>query len=241
MESFFAWKYTGAPFELFGRAHIAGLFSLPLLGLSLLPFKYSSETTRARVRLFLAICIWVNELAWHLWIYYHGQWSVQWMLPLQICSVMIWLSGVMLITRNFRIYEFAYFLGIGGAIHLLATPDLGIYGFPHFRFWQTFLSHGLLIISAVFMTVVEGFRPSWRSMLRAALWMNVYMLIIYFVNRALGSNYLMINGKTNTPSLLHVLPDWPWYILWLEGIGIITFIILYSPFIIKDSKMNRVI
>jgi hypothetical integral membrane protein (TIGR02206 family) len=67
------------------------------------------------------------------------------MLPLQICSLMVWVSGIMLVTRSFKIYEFAYFLGIGGGLQALATPDLGIYGFPHFRFFQTFLSHGLIV------------------------------------------------------------------------------------------------
>ena len=72
--------------------------------------------------------------------------------------------------------------GSRAAIQALATPDLGIYGFPHFRFFQTFLSHGLIVTSAIYMTVVEGFRPTWKSMLRVFVWMNVYAVIVYFVN-----------------------------------------------------------
>jgi uncharacterized membrane protein YwaF len=30
-------------------------------------------------------------------------------------------------------------------------------------------------------------------MLKTALWTNVYALVIFFVNSALGSNYLMVN------------------------------------------------
>jgi hypothetical integral membrane protein (TIGR02206 family) len=161
------------------------------------------------------------------------------MLPLQICSLMVWVSSIMLVTRSFKIYEFAYFLGIGGGLQALATPDLGIYGFPHFRFFQTFLSHGLIITAPIFMTVVEGFRPSWKSMLNAALWTNVYALVIYFVNNVLGSNYLMVNAKPGVPSLLDYLPDWPWYILWMEGIGVTTFLLLYLPFIVKDLKIRK--
>jgi hypothetical integral membrane protein (TIGR02206 family) len=86
------------------------------------------------------------------------------------------------------------------------------------------------------MTVVEGFRPTWKSMLKAALWMNVYALMIYFVNDAIGSNYLMVNAKPNVPSLLDLLPAWPWYILWMEIIGVIIFLMLYLPFMTKDWK-----
>jgi len=144
----------------------------------------------------------------------------------------------MLVTKNYRIYEFMYLMGIGGAIQVLATPDLGIYGFPHFRFFQTFISHGLIVTSAIYMTVVEGFRPTWKSLLRVAVWMNIYVIIVYLFNDAIGSNYLMVNGKPSTPSLLDLLPDWPIYILYMEGIGVITFLLLYLPFAIKDWR-NR--
>ena len=160
------------------------------------------------------------------------------MLPLNICSILIWLSGLMLIMGNYQIYEFAYFLGIGGGLQYLMTPDLGIYGFPHFRFFQTFISHGLLITAPIYMTVVEGFRPSWKSLLRVILWTNLYMVIIFLINSAIGSDYLMINAKPATFSLLNLLPPWPYYIIFMELIGIATLLLLYSPFIINDRRIK---
>ena len=64
------------------------------------------------------------------------------MLPLHLCSMMMILAFFMLIFKNHRIYEFVYILGIGGAFQALMIPPIGIYGFPHFRFFQTFLAHG---------------------------------------------------------------------------------------------------
>lgn len=116
------------------------------------------------------------------------------------------------------------------------TPDLGIYGFPHFRFFQTFISHGLIITSAIYMTVVEGFRPTWKSLLRVAIGINLYMVVIYFVNDAIGSNYLMINGKPTTASLLDILPPWPIYIIYMEVIGVVNCLLLYLPFMVKDWR-----
>lgn len=236
MGQFFAWDYHGAPFELFGTAHIVGLFALLLLNFCLLLYKRSDDAIRARVRLILALTLWINENAWHAWMLFHGQWTIQTMLPLHICSLMVWVSGIMLTTRSYRVFEFAYFVSIGAGLQALATPDIGIYGFPHFRFFQTLLSHGLIVTSAIYMTTVEGFRPTWKSMLKATIWLNVYALAIYFINNAIGSNYLMVNYKPNVPSLLDLLPNWPWYILWMELIGVVTFLLLYSPFIIKDLK-----
>ena len=160
---------------------------------------------------------------------------MQVMLPLHLCSLLTWLSGVMLVRKDRRIYEFAYFLGIGGALQYLATPDLGRYGFPHFRFFQAYLSHGLLLTAPVFMTLVEGFRPTWRSLQRVVIGANVYMVPIFFVNRAIGSNFLMLNGKPGTGSLLDILPPWPAYLPYMELIGLATCLLLYSPFIVADA------
>ncbi len=236
MSQFFARNYTGEPFALFGIAHISALAFLLLLNLFLTRFKNAGETTKSRIRWSLALILLGNEILWHAWNYIVGTWTIQTMLPLQLCSLLVWTGALMLITKNYTIYEFMYFLGIGGAIQALATPDLGIYGFPHFRFFQTFISHGLIITSAIYMTIVEGFRPTWKSIIRVAVWMNIYVVIIYFVNTAIGSNYLMINYKPNTPSLLDLLPDWPLYILYMEAFGAITCLLLYLPFAMKDWR-----
>jgi hypothetical integral membrane protein (TIGR02206 family) len=84
------------------------------------------------------------------------------------------------------------------------------------------------------MTVVEGFRPTWGSVWRVALWMNIYVVIVYFINTAIGSNYLMINHKPETPSLLDLLPGWPLYVLYMEVIGLMTVLLLYAPFAVRD-------
>ncbi len=60
--------------------------------------------------------------------------------------------------------------------------------------------------------------------------MNVHAPAIYFINATIGSNYLTVNGKPNTISLLDILPPWPVYILYMEAIGIITILLLYLPF-----------
>jgi hypothetical integral membrane protein (TIGR02206 family) len=239
MGQFFTGDYQGAAFELFGPTHLAALLALVLLNLFMLRFKGADERTRHTIRWTMAIILWANEFAWHLWNYAVGRWTIQTMLPLHLCSVLVWVGAFMLVTKNYRIYEFAYLLGISGALQALLTPDLGIYGFPHFRFFQTFISHGLIVTAAVYMTTVEGFRPTWKSLLRVGLWMNVYMFVVFFINRAIGSNYLMINGRPATPSLLDLLPDWPVYILYMEALGLVCFLLLYLPFAIKDWRSSR--
>ena len=236
MIDFFTADYAGPAFELFGNTHLAALGTFIVLNLILISFRNASDGTKSVLRWVLALILVVNEVAWHYWNYVHGKWTIQIMLPLHLCSLLVWTGAYMLMTRSYRVYEFMYFMGIAGAIQALATPGIGVYGFPHFVFFQYFLSHGLIITSAIYMTVVEGFRPTLKSILRVVIWMNVYALIIYFINIAIGSNYLMINEKPPSPTLLDLLPEWPIYILYMELIGFLSILLLYFPFAARDLR-----
>lgn len=236
MFPYFEYDYNGAAFQLFGPAHLAALGLILLLNLALLRFRGRSEIARRNIRWGMAGLLWLNEIGWHAWHLYWGQWTLQTMLPLHLCSVLVWVGALGLVTKNYTIYEFLYFMGIGGALQALLTPDAGPYGFPHYKFFQTFISHGLIITAAIYLTVIEGYRPTWRSVWRVFLWMNLYMAIVFVINLAIGSNYLFIARKPETASLLDVLPAWPWYILYIEAIGILTCLLLYLPFALRDWR-----
>jgi hypothetical integral membrane protein (TIGR02206 family) len=241
MGEFFARDYHGAPFELFGPAHLVALVIVLIINLAVVLLrKRFSTNQRLALRYGMAAILLINETAWHLWNYFTGQWTIQTMLPLHLCSVLVFASAYMLITKNYAVYEFSYFLGIAGAIQALLTPDAGIYGFPHFRFFQVIISHGIIVTAAIYMTFVEGFRPYWKSMLRVFAWMNLYMVAVFILNRVLGSNYLFIAHKPETASLIDLLGPWPWYILVLEAIGAIMCLLLYAPFAIRDSRRKPV-
>lgn len=235
-EPYISSAYQGKAFELFGNEHLIALgsilFTILLLVLSR---KKLNTKNKENLRDTMAAILIVNEITWHLWNFFYDTWSIQKMLPLHICSILVWLSALMLINKSYRIYEFAYLLGIGGALQALITPDLGIYGFPHYRFFQTFIAHGLIVIAALYMTIAEKMRPTWKSLIRVFAFTNLYMVAVYGINTLIGSNYLYVNGKPSTASLLDLLPDWPIYLLYMEGLGLLTIFVLYLPFLIKDS------
>ena len=130
-------------------------------------------------------------------------------------------------------------MGLIGASQALLTPDLTIYGFPHFRFIEYFSLHGLLILAVVYMTTVEGFRPTWRSLPRVILIANLYWVFCGLVNPLLGSNYLYTAGKLPTPSMLDLLGPWPVYLVAMEGLGLVFCLLLYLPFVIRDGRAAR--
>ena len=241
MGRYFALVYDGTPFQLFGTEHLIALAIIVLFCFSYFYFRTIwSEKDRKIVRWVFAIAIVVNETALHIWSAYWGIWNIQTMLPLHMCSVIIWASAYMLVTKNYTIYELVYFVGLGGAMQAVLTPaDAAAYNFPHFRIMQTFIAHGLLINIAIYMTVVEGFRPTLQSFKRVFIWTNIYMVVIFFVNLAIGSNYLYIAHKPSFPTLIDLLAPWPWYIIELEAIGFAIFFVLYIPFLISDWRVKQ--
>jgi len=237
MLEFFAKDWKGEPFILFGSAHLTALGLIALLNIVLIIWgRKASEAARRRIRVSMAVILIVNEIAWHLWNVFTGQWTIQTMLPLHLCSVLVFVSAYFLLTRSQGIYPYVYFMGIAGALQALLTPDAGIYGFPHFRAFQTMISHGLIITTGIYMTVVEGFRPTWRIAWKVFVGCNIYLLVIFVLNQIIGSNYLFVARKPETASLLDMLPAWPWYILYIELIGVICILLLYLPFAIRDWR-----
>lgn len=239
MGQYFALDYTGASFQIFGMGHLIALGLIFIFCLSFLHVRNIWEGRQKKhFRYILAAILFLNEIAWHVWAAYWGVWNIQTMLPLHMCSVVVWLTMYMLLTGNYQIYEISYFLGVGGALQALLTPDITGYGFPHFRAFNSFLAHGLLVAVPVYMTTVEGYRPTWSSFKRIFLWTNIYMIFVFLLNLLIGSNHLFIAYKPNFPTLLDLLASWPWYIVELEAVAFLIFVLLYLPFLIKDLRLK---
>lgn len=240
MDKLFVKEYSGDPFVLFGRSHLTALGVVGALNVGFIVVRLTrGKQDYPRFRASLAAVLLANEFAWHAWNWHYRQWTIDSMLPLHLCSASIFLSSLMLLSRNYRLYEFIYFTGIGGALQALLTPALDIHGYPHYRFFQTFISHGALISAAIYMTVVEGYRPTWGSVRRITFIMFGYMALAGLVNRLTGGNYLFLARKPEFPTLLDLLGPWPWYILGIIGLGVAMIGVLYLPFAAWDVLWGR--
>jgi hypothetical integral membrane protein (TIGR02206 family) len=240
MNTFFALQFDGGPFKLFSTTHLAALIAIFALNLFFVIWgKKLNQDMRKIVRYSMAAILILNEISWHVWNWAVGRWTIQEMLPFHLCSILVWTGAFMLVKKNRTVYEFAYLIGIAGALQAILTPDLGIYDFPHYRYFQTFLSHGLIITSAIYMTVVEGFRPYPRSLRNILVWGNVYLVAVSLLNFLIGSNYLYTAHKPLTASLLDVLPPWPWYVGIIELLAMTFVCLFYLPFLLSDLREQR--
>lgn len=232
-----SFDYSGRPFVFLDAPHLAALALILALNVLFLVWRgRATGRTRVAFRYTAAGLLLINESLWFLWNYTTGQWNLQTILPLHLCSVMVYVGAAALITKSQALYEPLYFLGISGAFQALMTPNIGPLGFPHFRFISSFLSHGLILSAPIYLTVVEGLRPTWASLRRTFVVGNLYVALVGIVNALVGSNYLYVARKPDTPTVLDAFGPWPWYLLGMEALGIACMLILYLPFAIADRQ-----
>lgn len=225
----------GIEFRMFGPAHLVVLGLVLAINLALVPLRRRlSEGGRRAFRFGLAVVMGVAFIGFAVWRVRVGYWDWRSDLPLHLCDLTALLSLALLLTRSRWLYDFVYFLGVGGAIQALVTSNVGIYGFPHVYFVTSMLLHGGIITTGIYFTVVEGYRPTWRTLVRVAGYMLAYTAVIFVLNLLIGSNYLFIARRPEFPSLIDELGPWPWYVFSLVGVGLASLLVLYLPFALKD-------
>jgi len=235
----FAAEY-GQQFVFYSAPHLLGLLVLFSIYCGLWYFRgwfKAPEVDRA-TRWTIASLLLLQELSLSIWRLSIGTWDAGSSLPLHLCGIAIVLAAFMMINKNYLLYELVYFWGLGGAIQALLTPDIGQYGYPHYRFFQFFVSHGTLIFASLYMTWIGGMRPTQRSIWKVFGITNIYLLLMAGFNSITDGNYLFICHKPENGSIMDAMGPWPWYILVLECVALVSFYIYYAPFAVKDLKVK---
>jgi hypothetical integral membrane protein (TIGR02206 family) len=228
---------------LFSAQHLLALLAVAA-GCALIALGVPRLGPAGRAGLRWALCAFcvANWLGWDLWQVRYGLWSPAYSLPLHLCTLSVVLSAIMLATRSRTLFDLLYFWGFTAAVVAMLTPDLvgNGYGFPHFRYWIFFTSHGSILLAVAFAAAAWGYRPTWRTLLRSFLITNAYLLVAGLANWLTGGNYVYIARQPEFPTLIDYLGPWPWYIIPLQLIGLAAFVLAYLPWAIADwSRRGR--
>ncbi|MFA9557054.1 TIGR02206 family membrane protein [Evansella sp. AB-rgal1] len=215
----------------------AHIFILLLFGVCVIwMYLHRQKSYMIKVRWVLLAILLLSEILLLIWTISNNMWTVRSNLPLNLCTISIYLSAFMLITRSYRVFEIIYFFGIGGALQALLTPDL-FYTFPHFRFVHFFIAHIAIILAILYMIWVYKMTPTWKSIVKSFITLNIIAFFVFLVNIQTGANYMFLARKPKGPSILDWLGPYPWYILSLEVLTLTMFILLYLPFYIKKKRL----
>jgi hypothetical integral membrane protein (TIGR02206 family) len=158
-------------------------------------------------------------------------------LPMHLCDWATFITAYALAQRGRVACDLAWFWGLGGTFQAVLTPDLAA-DFPSIGFITFFLAHCGVVAGALFLAFALGMRPEPRSAWRAFLGCQVYLAAAGATNLLLGTNFGYLCAKPARASLMDWLGPWPFYIISLELVTVVTFALLYAPFFVAD-KMRR--
>ncbi len=240
MFTFLDWS-TNSRFSLFSAPHLLTLGIVATLMLVMFIYRkpLRKNGPNLTLRVSIACSLMLSEISFHLWFLYHNQWDLATTLPLQLSSISLFLAVFLILSKRFLLFELTYFVGTGSALLAMITPDLGVYAYPHFRFFHFFIAHGGIVIATWHMTIIERFVPHYRSVWKAFFSLNIYVVVLFLVNLVLDANYMFLMEKPINDTLLTYLGPWPYYLFSLEGVSIIAFHLLYLPFYLSKRVVSN--
>ncbi len=175
-------------------------------------------------------------------IFMRGDFTLQTGLPLHLCDVLVIICVLALVTRKYLLFEMAYFLGLAGTLQTMITPNLDV-GFPAMRCLLFFWMHGVILVAICFMIGAYRMRPRPGCILRMFIVINIYVVVSLIANKLLGANYGFLSqppmNQENMILAISRWAPWPWYIFVLEGIALLSFLIYYAPWVIKDRLTRK--
>jgi hypothetical integral membrane protein (TIGR02206 family) len=228
-----------AQFRTFGMHHLVVLTTLAVLGILV---AWGGRRMRGPARVWLARSLGLLLLGYGVAVYFeeagNGGLHLSYSLPMQLCDWVLIACVLTLFRPNYLASEVAYFWGLAGTLQAVLTPDI-TQGFPSWEFIQFFWGHGTILLSIVYIIAAQEFRPRPRSVFRMMIAVNVYGLVALSLDLAFGWNYGYLLYKPAQSSLLDYMGPWPWYLIAIEAIGLVSFWLLGLPWKILDYLRAR--
>lgn len=229
------------PFVAYSISHVSMILLFGFLVVLLFSYRKSRQLEQKKTIIrntFIGLLI-VSEISLQIWYAYTEVWDPYDTLPLQLCSISLILCIFMLIMNSYRVFEITYFFGLAGASQALFTPEL-FYDFPHYRYFHFFIAHIAIMLSCLYMVWIEKFRPTFKSIWKAMIVLNIIAFFVFWVNRWTGGNYMFLARKPSNASILDFLGPYPYYIITLEAVAVLLFTLLYVPFwIIERVRKSK--
>lgn len=225
-------------FKLFGPVHIAILCAVPLLATILVAIRRGSPERSKALRTGLAVALLLNTGIWYGYLRWRGWLKFPDYLPLELCDATLCLTVVELLKPNAVVFDLAYCGALAGTSMAVLTPNVQA-AYSSFSTVEFFVSHGLVLVSVLYLVGAGEARPRRGSVWRAMLWLNVYAAAVGVFDWVFKTDYMFLRSKPANRSLLDFLGPWPWYIAASELVALTLFSLLYLPFWLSSMKTRE--
>ncbi len=226
-----------AAFSLFDGTHIFWLVLCVLfaVGISFV-YRKSSERSKGRIRLALSVCVFALEVMRIAVEIATDQWRAS-SLPLQLCSINVFICLWYGIHPNKLAGNLLYALGMPGAAIALLSPSWTMLPINNFFHINSALSH-VLLFGYPIMLIAGGFRPQLRELPKVLLCLVGMCAVIAPINTVLGTNFFFISnpyGNPITTACTNIFGE-NLFIIGYAIILMVLMIVLYAPFAISKPR-----
>lgn len=233
--------FKQAPFHPFGMYHVMPLFIVFCFGLSSILFAKFKLDHRSQKKLIFVISL-IPLLGYSFNIIFpniEGDFNLQDDLPIHVCRVLAVACPIVIWYNKRTWMGIFYFWILAGTLNANITPDVE-YAFPHWSYFNYWMVHSFLIIIPLYYVFVFKIKITFKD-LKNAFWMaNIFLVITYFLNLVLDSNYMYSRGKPPSATILDVMGPWPIYLITGQLLALVLFFLLYLPFYFNAQKPKSV-
>lgn len=232
-------------FKGFGPIHLLSLLAAVLIGIVFIIWGLHAKTEdkHKRIRLFLAAALIIIRGTRYIMDVNFGVFEWNDILSLHICHIDLILLIICLIKPNKTLFTICFLIGIPTALSVALFPGRNhpAPGVP--RAVLFIMSHTMLVMGALYFSIVERMRPTLRLYGRIAIIGSICLIPIYFINRWLGANflYIMEAPKGTVLVLFEKLFGWPGYIIALDILALLLMLIMLvlGQLIFKAAQVIR--
>ena len=208
-------------FQVFSIEHIISIIVIILVFIAFLRFnKVLGINDNSRSFLFvLAFIMILLDLSEDLVRVFTGFYSIRKDLPLQLCSIGVYLAAFTLVSRKKIFFDLIFYWGFVGATNAILTPDGNLFELRIFFFYSQ-AYHAALIFAVLWLMIKYDMRMRYDSIIKVVISTNIIIGLLSILNYALDSNYMFLRQIPNSVSPF-LMGEWPVYILMVQVFSII--------------------
>ena len=217
-------------FRIFSIPHLFGLVFPLLIGACFIFIGMRTTENNRRMLNIIFVCLLIavrgSRYVMDIWV---GRFDIFDLFSLQICHIDLILLIICLIKPNKALFYLVFLIGIpmGLAVALMPGSIHPAPGIP--RAILFIMSHMLLVVGAVYLAFVEKMELKLKYVFSILGIGNVMIFLVYFINKALGTNflYVMYAPEGTVIAKLNALFGWPGYVLAMDIIAVSVILLLF--------------
>ena len=224
-------------FQVFSIEHIISIIVIILVFIAFFRFnKVLGINDKSRSFLFVLAFIMISlDLSEDLVRVFTGFYSIRKDLPLQLCSIGVYLAAFTLVSRKKIFFDLIFYWGFVGATNAILTPDGNLFELRIFFFYSQ-AYHAALIFAVLWLMIKYDMRMRYGSILKVVISTNIIVGLLSILNYALDSNYMFLRQIPNSVSPF-LMGEWPVYIIMVQVFSIILVVLFIR---IQDILMKPI-